>query len=384
MELDLYKFRQTLAENKVYDAWTYVESLREVLSYMEVTYQIIVNVRENTQKKIEEVNTQKYDDLKTNKKAFLTVEDMKKTDLNIYGLEISDSLYLRKNIIEFFHYARISVDRIFLVINSALLGETSIKPHSKEFLHQVTKSLKEKEEFKQICKELERNKQNKVYKYLREFDNYTKHMDNILVTINNPFFLCTSNSFILNEFRVKKIIKGQEKIFRFPKKDAMEQITQTREYVLTIINNILIEVEKQIPNCVDNRNRIQMLKFKMQSKELKNGGISTDYISYFIEVDNGLEDFTNKEIKVCPIMILDNGKVESFDFNFEKIFICIKDSEDIVGCATLKDAEEKIYKRYSIEPCGYDEYIDYLIDFKQNYRRFQITGGMHGSMVIHK
>lgn len=383
-EIDLYKFRQILAKNKVYDAWPYVESLREVLSYMEVTYQVILNVRENTRKQIERVNQQKYDDLKANKKVFLTSEEMKKTDLNICGLEVSDSLYLRKNIIEFFHYARISIDRVFLIVNSALLGEACIKPHSIKFLELLSQSLEKKEEFKETCKKLNKNKNNKLYKYLRDFDNYTKHMDNVLVTINNPFFLCTNDSFMLNEFKVKKTIKGEEKIFSHSKKDAMKQITETRDYVLETINNILIEVERQIPNCVDNRNRIQMLNFKMQSKRLENDGLSTDYISYFIEVESGMMDFSGKEIKVCPIMVLDDGRVESFDFNFPKIFICIKGTEDIVGCATLKNDDEKIYKIYTIKPCEHAEYIDYLIDFKQNYSKWQITEGMNGSIIVYK
>lgn len=37
MQVDINTLERTLAENKVYDAWQYVESLRETLGYMNVS-----------------------------------------------------------------------------------------------------------------------------------------------------------------------------------------------------------------------------------------------------------------------------------------------------------------------------------------------------------
>lgn len=47
MPINLEEFEKSLAENKVYDAWQYIESLRETLSYMSVSYEMLLKVHEH-------------------------------------------------------------------------------------------------------------------------------------------------------------------------------------------------------------------------------------------------------------------------------------------------------------------------------------------------
>lgn len=383
-EINLKQFRCVLAENKVYDAWSYVESLSEILSYMEVTYQGICKVRENTLSQIEKVNMKKHEDLENGKTVYLTSEDFRKTDIDICGLELSEAIYLRKSIIEFFHYARIGMDRLFLVINSSLLGESAIQPYKKGFIKKMLSKLDQKDEFKEISKELGAINDHDVYTYLRRFDNYTKHMNNVLVTINNPFFLCTNSQFTLGGFSGEERINGVNIKYSYNQINANDQMEKVRKYINETINDILIKVQEKIPNCTGNKNRIQKLRFKMQCKEMEDGKLVTDYVSYFIEVDNGLQDIP-REIKLCPIMILPNNEVECFDFNFDKIFICKKGTESVIGCAELKeDSKDRVYKTYEVKQCQMIDYIKYIDEFKENYTACSINGAMEGSIVTYK
>ncbi|HRM78270.1 MAG TPA: hypothetical protein PLF55_08205, partial [Aliarcobacter cryaerophilus] len=85
------------------------------------------------------------------------------------------------------------------------------------------------------------------------------------------------------------------------------------------VEQILIETEKQVPNCLDTQKRIQNLNFHMQVQEHK-GTSSIDHISFFIYVNNNLNELP-PEINVYPLLIKPNGDIYSFDFRFEEIFI---------------------------------------------------------------
>lgn len=57
MNIDIKKLEKVLAENKVYDAWQYVQSLMETLDYMSVSYEMLAKVYEhrvNTLNKVQQ------------------------------------------------------------------------------------------------------------------------------------------------------------------------------------------------------------------------------------------------------------------------------------------------------------------------------------------
>lgn len=115
---------------------------------------------------------------------------------------------------------------------------------------------------------------------------------------------------------------------------------EVNDYILNNIETILLEVLKQVPNCIDNNQRVHNLKFKMQVDNTGNDN-GTSYIAFFIEVENELSDLP-VEIKVLPLIIKSNDEIYSFDFRHEKIFIRRKDSDEngIIGCAELKNGIE--------------------------------------------
>ena len=125
----------------------------------------------------------------------------------------------------------------------------------------------------------------------------------------------------------------------------------------------------------------------MQCKELENGGLSTDYISYFIEVENGLEDLSDTKIKVHPLVIFPNGEIHNIVFSHDKIFICKGSVNDknIIGCATLEnDGDECLYRTYRVDSCDIVEYIKYIESFKENYNKCIMSNVIEGEIVTYK
>ena len=148
---------------------------------------------------------------------------------------------------------------------------------------------------------------------------------------------------------------------------------EINDYVFQTIEKIIEEIERQLPNCLDNGRRIQDIKFKIQFKETENGAIP-DYVSFFVEVNRSLNELPN-EIKVLPLIIKPNDEIYSFDFQFDTIFIRLKgeDESTIIGCAKRKNPADsnEFYKTFLITPCGQEKYFRYLAFFKNSY-----TGSM--------
>jgi len=110
MALDLKKLQKSLAQHKVYNAWQYVESLNEYLTYMAASYVLIKKVYENRVSALSERSQALLQKAITTGTTSVTDDDLKCTRITIAGLEIDDELYLKKSTLEFFHYARISID----------------------------------------------------------------------------------------------------------------------------------------------------------------------------------------------------------------------------------------------------------------------------------
>lgn len=204
-----------------------------------------------------------------------------------------------------------------------------------------------------------------------------------MISVKNSFIFENQNEFIIKGFRY-----SEEKVtHEYSNCDALLKMKEVYDYVLQTTKNIVEEIERQLPNCLDNRSRIQDIKYKIQFKETKNGAI-LNHISFFIEVNSSLNELPN-EIRILPLIVKPNDEVCSFNFQFDTIFIRLKggDETTIIGCAKKKNPTEsnEFYKTFLIIPCGQEEYIKYLASFKKTFTG-NITinpGAMEGTMLFY-
>ena len=386
MAFDLKEFQKDLAHNKVYNAWQYVESLCEILSYMTASYELIDNVyghRVNSLKSKEQEIMQK---AVSTGKATVTENDFHCTDLSIAGVEIDDILYLKKTTIEFFHYARINIDILFQIINAALFGDDGFDDSDRKLIAKVNKKLDGINSFSNLKSKLDDIKANDTFKYLQAFDNYNKHIKTILVSIKNSFLIGNNCEFTIKAFSYT----DQNGTYQYGDEDALTKIREVKNYVELLVDDILAEIQQQIPNCLDNSSRIQNIKYEMQFKETENGEM-LDYMSFFIEVEKDISELPG-EIKVLPLIVKPNDEIYSFDFRFDKIFIKRKgadeNAENIIGYATLKSPinSNEFYRTFTVTTCDHTEYTKYLLTFKDTYSgKFNMNFyAMEGTMLFYK
>jgi len=377
--IDLKQLEKKLAEQKVYDAWKYVESLLETLGYMSVSYELLNAVYNHRLTTLQEVGQEILQRAIDNGKAAYGVTDLSRTNLDIGGYPIDDVVFLRKTAIEFFHYARISMDVLFQIVNAALLGDEAFKVDDKSFLNKLLRKLASKHEFATLLQLMDANKNNAKYQYLTAFDNYIKHIKTILVTVSNSFLIGNINTFSLNEFCYNGTY--------YPSENAIDKICELCDYVKNTVEIILEEVLTQLPNCCDNSHRVQSIKYKQIFHETEKG-TALQYMSFFIEVENNLSELQN-EIKVFPLIVKPNDEIYCFDFRFDKIFIKKKGSaeDDIIGCARLKNGLEtnEFYRIFEVTPCSIVEYVQYISTFKDTYSKISFNiYAMEGEMLFLK
>ena len=361
MNIDIKKFEKTIAENKVYDAWQYVQSLLETLSYMSISYEILLKVHVHRVKTLEALNQEKIAEAFQNGKASFTTSDLKSTNLNICGYDLDDITFLRKTAMEFFHYGRISMDVLFQIINAALLGDNAIDVDDKGLLRKLLIELGEKSEFSNLLSMITVNKNSQEFKYLMAFDNYMKHIKTILITVKNSFLIGNSDVFEINAFSY-----GGD---NYPSENCLDKIKDIHDYVLRTADAILNEIMLQIPNCISNTQRIQELHYKLVFAK-KEGKSYLDYLSFFIDVPNDISDLS-AEIKVYPLIVKPNNEIYNFDFKFDTIFIRKAGTdEDIVGVARLKNGADsnEFYRTYTVETCQPIDYSLYIENFKSTYQ----------------
>lgn len=373
--IDLLEFQTELAKFKVYNAWQYVNSLREHLNYMQVSKQLIEKVYDERHNQLFLKEQELFEKVKDSGSVKITQSDLQCTNIKIANLNIDDGMFLKKTTAEFFHYARVSFDILFQIINAALLGDEATSADDKKLTFYVNQRLKANSKFIKLYRLLESNRKNEVFQYLQAFDNYTKHIKTILISVSNSFLLGDNNIFVINEFSNGKT---------FSKKDVIREINLIEEYINKIIADILREIRKQLPNHLDVSSRIQDLQFKAVIKD--NVDSNTDqYVSFFIEVNNDLTELKN-EIKVYPMIIKPNGDVYDFEFSFPKIFIKkVGEGEGtIMGIAELKENQQtnEIYKTYIVRSCDFVEYIGYMDKFVENYPKVPLNfAAMTGTIV---
>lgn len=379
MSLDIKEFQKELAHQKVYDTWQYVDSLREMLTYMDLSYQLLVNVHKNRVDSLKAQQSKILQEAVETGSASLKESDLHCTDLKIAGLDIDDSIFLRKTIVEFFHYARMSVDIMFQIINAALFGDESFEVMDRKLIRKINSKLDAISSFANLKTLLDANKVNQTFLYLQAFDNYIKHIKTILVTVKTSFIIGSNDEFLIKDFIYDRIA--------YPLVNALDKVKEVNDYVQQKSEEILTEVKDQLPNCLNNSQRIQNISFKQVMKENAQSK-AVEYISFFIDVQNDISDLPN-EIKVLPLLVKPNDEIYSFDFRIKKIFIRKKGSEEngIVGYAELKNGLEtnEFYRIFEVHACGIDEYYKYIFNFVNDYPQVTLNYyAMEGTIITCK
>lgn len=377
MSLDFKEFEKNLAVNKVYNAWQYVESLRETLGYMSISYEMLLKVHEHRVSTLKSVENEIIHEVMETAKGKIKVSDLEKTNLNIGGYVLDDEIFMKKTTMEFFHYARISMEVLFQIVNAALLGDEAISVEDKGLLKKLLKKLSSRSEFSTLLQYLDDNKNHPLFKYLIAFDNFIKHIKTILITVKNSILIGDTDCFEINAFSYGGVPYTAEK--------ALDKIKEIHDYVLLTIENILEEVQKQVPNCIANGQRVQQIHFRQVFTE-KEGKSCLDYMTFFIDVENDLSELP-ADIKVFPLIVKPNDEIYSFDFKFDKIFIRKKGTEEIgiLGCATIKNGldSNEFYRVFEVKPCDITDYFLYTDTFLQNYSMLNFNiYAMDGTMVF--
>lgn len=387
MQFDFKSFEQKLADMKVYDTWQYVKSLQETIKYMEFSHEFLNRVYENRKKQLADYSTLKLSEAKNNKHTSVMEQDLHCTDVEILGMQIDDTMLLSKTLIEFFHYARVSIDILFQIINAGLFGDRGYQVTDKNLIKNVNKKLKENSNFTVLSELLNSLEKNENYKYLRAFDNYIKHIKTILITVRNSFIFGDFNEFSIKEF----VYNGKT----YKEEDAINKINEVNEYVKKTLENILFEINSQIENCLDNSKRIHSINYFGVKYLNRYVSASGNYIVFFIKVNNDISELP-KEIKVFPLIQRPDGTIQTSDFRFNKIFIIKSEMDEndkidgihednIVGYAELKNGLDtnETYRVFTVKSCDKEEYHKYLYSFKEKYSKECINlGAMEGSIII--
>ena len=381
MNISLIDIKRTLAENKVFDAWQYVCSLSETLKYMNISYDLLDKVYTH-RKNILKATEQEVLSLAVENKGVsvhVTQGHLDRTHLNIAGYEVDDAVFLRKTAIEFFHYARLSIELLMQVANVALFGDDAFDISERNLPSKVTQKLDISLSFSALKNLINASLSNSEIVYLIAFDNYIKHIKTILVTVSNSFIIGATDKFEISEF----IYGGTT----FNSVDAMQKVLAVKNAVGDYIDAALTEINAQVPNCTNNSKRFQQLKFKQIFRETAVGN-QLDYMSYFLEVDNDLSDIP-AEIKVMPLLINSDNEVNSFVLDLDEIFITKKDQREsgVIGVATAKPTTgtNELYRTYEVKPCTLHDYYLYASNFTNKYHKHHMNfNALEGEIIFFK
>ena len=124
MRSDLRRVRKLMAEYKVYDAWQYVQSLQEIFDNMYMACTLLSKAYEHRKQGILGLNQELFEEAASNpgKAVPVTWKRLAVDNQTIYDMTISDTYIMRKNTLDFFHYARLCYDILAQIINASLFG----------------------------------------------------------------------------------------------------------------------------------------------------------------------------------------------------------------------------------------------------------------------
>lgn len=380
MGVDFRQFQQVLASHKVYNAWPYVTSLCENVEYMSVSSNLIQKVYEHRKAELANVGEEILQDALSNPRTpvALTTRHLQRTNLDIVGYEINDTVFLRKTTIEFIHYARVCMDLLVQITNAALFGDEAFDVEVRKMAQKVSGKLSTDPNFATLKTLFDGIQNDTEYQYLAAFDNYLKHIKTILIHVENSIVLGNQN-----EFSIESFVYGG---IRYQKRDALTAVNAIYQMVVTGTNAVLAEVLLQIPNGKSTSSRVHNIEFEQFVKKSPDS-CAVEYISFFINVEKDLSDLPN-EIAVYPLITKPSGEICSFDFRYEEIFIRRMREDgyyDVIGCAKLKNGFDtnELYRHYVITPCNRHDYDMYCINFSTKYPNASMNySAVYGKIVF--
>ena len=340
MSVDLKLLQQKLAEYKVYDAWQYVEGLIESIRYAHLSKQLAEKLFEHRRDTIQEVTKQVVPG--TNGGVTLYTPIGSNPYQTIVGVDIDDALLMSKSVLDFFHYARMSVEIVAQILNAALFGDEAVSSRDKGIIKKVVDKIGEEPSFTTISTIISRVTTDHEIKYLMAFDNYAKH-------VKNPSFLIKNGFVFSNEatFRIKAFDTYSDE-------DAIAKVDTVFNAVESYVNDVLDELLNQIANGRGRNNRFQTVSFKAQFRETEHKSY-VDFVSFFIEVEHGIQDLPT-QISVLPLAIDNEGKVTYKLFPIDKIFITLigKEEQGICGVAELIAGQDstELYQKFNVRGCS--------------------------------
>lgn len=375
--------KKELANHKVFDAWQYVESLLETMNYMEMSRTLVKAVYDHQKNTLNDVNRNALEEAIAHpgQKVAITNADLNKANITIANVEIGSGLFLRKTVLEFFHYARLSVDILSQIINAALFGDDAMNVEVSNLPSKISRELQRNATFQGLFSIVDSALSDTEVKYLMAFDNYVKHIKTILVAISNGMMFSQGN----DVFKIKPFIyRGT----LYQDTDVISKIDSVENAVSDVIDKSLSELMVQLPNCQGNTNRYQLLKFKQLFKETDGGHLHHQYISFFLEVENGIADL-NTNISIMPLLIKSDGEIYNFVFDFDTVFITLKGKgeEGICGIAEAQPVtnSNEMYRKFTVKPATIFEYCEYIANFQQRYSHLHINyHALEGEIVSYK
>ena len=378
-----FSFKQLeidLAKYKVYDALPYVNSLQEILEYKTISYELANYVYNHRLTALKEKEQEYIKALNEFKKLTVDTSIYTCTNFNITNLQVDDILFLKKTTFEFFHYARICIDFLYSIINKALLGDNALSLNNKHFISNVVKQISADSNFDILSLKLKKIKNCSIINYVKAFDNYSKHIQTIHIPISDSILFGDKHIFSIREFS----LKGQS----YPQKNAISIINAANKLINCLVFNILKTVQLLLPHCQNTNTRFNRLIYK----GIMNTYTDISYTSFFIETEQDVSELPN-DIKILPLRISNNGKVNYSIFTYDKIFIKSKNDDisseaGIIGYAQLKKlpTNNELYSTFTVYPCDIDEYNDYILSCVKRQLPYQPPlinpCSMIGSIII--
>ena len=281
-----------------------------------------------------------------------------------------------KSVLDFFHYARMSFEIITQILNAALFGEKAVPRGQRQFPIEVSKKIGQEPKFAILHNLITTGINDPEIKYLMAFDNFVKHVTNPSFLIKNGFLFSDEATFKIKAFE------------NYAEVDAIDKIDSAFIAVNNYIENVLNELLNQMANGIGRSNRFHTVSIKVQLRQIEEKSY-VDYVSFFIEVDHGIQDIPSK-ISVLPLTIDNEGNVIYKPFPIDKIFITLKEKEEqgICGVAELKAGQDStaLYQKFNVRGCTADEYRTYLTTFKDTYQkiRFPMGSPYNGKLVFYE
>ena len=377
MNVDFQLLQTKLVENKVYDAWQFVEGLAETLLYMNLSKELACKTYDHRKQNIE-VKLDSAIQI-PGKSIPFTMSDFNPTQ-SISGIKIGDTVIMRKSVLEFFHYARMSFEVVTQILNAALFGDDAEPINESNFLSKVSDKIADVTQFEVISSAISNALHNNPeIEYMMKIDNYTKHVKTASFAIRNGIFLGNDAEFKIMPFICNGVM--------YPEEDAVLKMDAVSKAVEDYIEVVLNELMNQIQHCQGTTQRFHTVRYKTQLKETE-GKSYLDYIVYFIEVEHGIQDLP-PQISLLPLMIMPDGKVQHTRIPAKKIFVTLKGQEEQAVCGY---AEEEIsqnstdmYRKYNIHQGSKDDYYDYLANFERDYANTTFPlKAMDGKMLIYQ